>query len=313
MEPFRHARREIVGRMKQKLALSARCCTSRECCFWMNRTNGVDPVSRRDFWAILYQLVRDGLTVFVTTAYLDEAERANRVGIHASRQADPLRYAERAQARSGRSRLSAFKPRIRARRWRCSRPSPECWRLHRPRGSAPFSRCACDLARATRAPDAVRVPADCTGRWRTCSSRCRSRKRRRVLPKGTGPAVHIDQTVKRLGTFRGRSIMCRSTSRRAKSRVPGSQRRRQIDHHPDSVRPAGTHLRKRHGRGFDVRHAARRRQTQYRLHVGRSFLYRRSHVEENIEFFGGCTAFPATTPRPPRLRLKWQVLKIAPP
>jgi ABC-2 type transport system ATP-binding protein len=43
-------------------------------------TNGVDPVSRRDFWAILYQLVRDGLTVFVTTAYLDEAERANRVG-----------------------------------------------------------------------------------------------------------------------------------------------------------------------------------------------------------------------------------------
>jgi ABC-2 type transport system ATP-binding protein len=44
-------------------------------------TNGVDPVSRRDFWAILYQLVRDGLTVFVATAYLDEAERANRVGL----------------------------------------------------------------------------------------------------------------------------------------------------------------------------------------------------------------------------------------
>ena len=43
-------------------------------------TSIYDPVSRRDFWAILYQLVRDGLTVFVTTAYLDEAERANRVG-----------------------------------------------------------------------------------------------------------------------------------------------------------------------------------------------------------------------------------------
>jgi len=37
-------------------------------------------VSRRDFWAILYTLVQDGLTVFVATAYLDEAERANRVG-----------------------------------------------------------------------------------------------------------------------------------------------------------------------------------------------------------------------------------------
>jgi ABC-2 type transport system ATP-binding protein len=44
-------------------------------------TNGVDPVSRRDFWAILYQLIKDGMTVFVTTAYLDEAERANRVGL----------------------------------------------------------------------------------------------------------------------------------------------------------------------------------------------------------------------------------------
>jgi ABC-2 type transport system ATP-binding protein len=44
-------------------------------------TNGVDPVSRRDFWAILYQLVKEGLTVVVTTAYLDEAERCNRVGL----------------------------------------------------------------------------------------------------------------------------------------------------------------------------------------------------------------------------------------
>jgi len=44
-------------------------------------TNGVDPVSRRDFWAILYQLVKEGLTVLVTTAYLDEAERCNRVGL----------------------------------------------------------------------------------------------------------------------------------------------------------------------------------------------------------------------------------------
>ena len=41
----------------------------------------MDPVSRRDFWAILYALVRDGLTVFLATAYLDEAERCNRVGL----------------------------------------------------------------------------------------------------------------------------------------------------------------------------------------------------------------------------------------
>jgi ABC-2 type transport system ATP-binding protein len=44
-------------------------------------TNGVDPVSRRDFWAILYQLLKDGITIMMTTAYLDEAERCNRVGL----------------------------------------------------------------------------------------------------------------------------------------------------------------------------------------------------------------------------------------
>jgi ABC-2 type transport system ATP-binding protein len=44
-------------------------------------TNGVDPVSRRDFWRILYQLLREKVTIFVSTAYLDEAERCNRVAL----------------------------------------------------------------------------------------------------------------------------------------------------------------------------------------------------------------------------------------
>ena len=44
-------------------------------------TNGVDPVSRRDFWIILRDLVKTGMTVFVATAYLDEAERCDRVGL----------------------------------------------------------------------------------------------------------------------------------------------------------------------------------------------------------------------------------------
>ena len=66
--------------MKQKLALMCTLLHKPRVLFLDEPTNGVDPVSRRDFWAILYQLVRDGLTVFVTTAYLDEAERANRVG-----------------------------------------------------------------------------------------------------------------------------------------------------------------------------------------------------------------------------------------
>jgi ABC-2 type transport system ATP-binding protein len=82
MEPFRKRQAgKLSGGMKQKLALMCTLLHHPQILFLDEPTNGVDPVSRRDFWAILYQLVRDGLTVFVTTAYLDEAERCNRVGL----------------------------------------------------------------------------------------------------------------------------------------------------------------------------------------------------------------------------------------
>jgi len=82
MEPFRERPAgKLSGGMKQKLALMCTLLHHPQILFLDEPTNGVDPVSRRDFWAILYQLVQDGLTVFVSTAYLDEAERANRVGL----------------------------------------------------------------------------------------------------------------------------------------------------------------------------------------------------------------------------------------
>jgi len=81
MEPFTGRQAgKLSGGMKQKLALMCTLLHKPRVLFLDEPTNGVDPVSRRDFWAILYQLVRNGLTVFVATAYLDEAERANRVG-----------------------------------------------------------------------------------------------------------------------------------------------------------------------------------------------------------------------------------------
>jgi ABC-2 type transport system ATP-binding protein len=82
MDPFRNRPAgKLSGGMKQKLALMCTLLHKPRVLFLDEPTNGVDPVSRRDFWAILYHLVRDGLTVFVATAYLDEAERANRVGL----------------------------------------------------------------------------------------------------------------------------------------------------------------------------------------------------------------------------------------
>jgi ABC-2 type transport system ATP-binding protein len=82
MDPFRNRQaRQLSGGMKQKLALMCTLLHRPQVLLLDEPTNGVDPVSRRDFWAILYQLLKDGITIFMTTAYLDEAERANRVGL----------------------------------------------------------------------------------------------------------------------------------------------------------------------------------------------------------------------------------------
>ena len=66
--------------MKQKLGLACALIHTPKVLFLDEPTNGVDPVSRRDFWSILYQLLKEKVTIFFSTAYLDEAERCTRVG-----------------------------------------------------------------------------------------------------------------------------------------------------------------------------------------------------------------------------------------
>ncbi len=82
LTPFQHRLAgNLSGGMKQKLGLACALIHTPRVLFLDEPTNGVDPVSRRDFWRILYQLVRDGVTIFVSTAYLDEAERCNRLAL----------------------------------------------------------------------------------------------------------------------------------------------------------------------------------------------------------------------------------------
>ena len=82
LSPF-HSRlaQNLSGGMKQKLALVCTLIHEPEVLLLDEPTTGVDPVSRQQFWRILYDLNRQGITIFVSTPYMDEAERAAHVGL----------------------------------------------------------------------------------------------------------------------------------------------------------------------------------------------------------------------------------------
>ncbi len=72
---------QLSGGMKQKLGLVCALIHRPKVVLLDEPTTGVDPVSRRDFWRILYELLAEGVAILTSTAYLDEAERCHRVAL----------------------------------------------------------------------------------------------------------------------------------------------------------------------------------------------------------------------------------------
>ena len=82
MEPFRkRLAGQLSGGMKQKLGLVCALIHTPKILLLDEPTTGVDPVSRRDFWKILYGLREEGVTILISTAYLEEAERCTRLAL----------------------------------------------------------------------------------------------------------------------------------------------------------------------------------------------------------------------------------------
>jgi ABC-2 type transport system ATP-binding protein len=104
---------ELPGGWKQRLALACAVLHQPKVVFLDEPTSGVDPISRRQFWRLIDEMAERGITIFVTTHYLDEAEHCHRLAIlHAGRLVALGTVSELERVFAGRAVLEVVAPRV---------------------------------------------------------------------------------------------------------------------------------------------------------------------------------------------------------
>ena len=182
----RQLARDLAGGWRQRLALGCAILHEPPILFLDEPTGGVDPLSRRQFWRLIDTSSQPGVTVLVTTHYLDEAERCHRVAlIHAGRLAAIGTTTEVKRVFAGRPIVEVRADR---RSTRCAR-STRCRRSRRPACSAPPSTPCCATPAST--------PGD-------VAARLRRARHRRVERRRAGRAVARGRLPRRRRTARAR-------------------------------------------------------------------------------------------------------------
>ncbi len=270
LTPFkRRLAGNLSGGMKQKLGLACALIHTPRVLFLDEPTNGVDPVSRRDFWRILYQLLREKVTIFVSTAYLDEAERCSRLAlVHEGKlltcgTPEEVKRLMRGEILEIRARSRAALRHCSAAHWRgtgwvCS-ATGSTWSAWNPRRRRPRPRRSFGpegLGRSRSAPWRLR--------WRTFSSPSWGSRtdERRGSPAGRrGPRTR--EAIRQLHGGEGHQLL---GSARRDLRLPRPQRRRQVDHDPDALRNSSADVGGRKRRRIRSPHSAGVDQGPHRLH-----------------------------------------------